>query len=1004
MHQERQPLPALNLTRRALLTGASAGAMLAAMPAMARRPFRRGGKGTPVAAEAGESLTFVNTAGSDSPAAHPLTYAMGFREGRVPSGSIAVPQIGGVDQMYQVDNVKYWGTDGSIKSFKLRVARSSALAAGASVQVTFDIRVGSYSNTSAITTADVTAATDYNIEIRNCHTAQLDYSSTSVVALTVNDGTGQISGAKVWWPTTLTRATANVENGDGTGGQVSVSTGTPTVVAPGSGYGYVGSGTFTAAFNDIITAIASGGNHANGVSIEQYAKGPICDAWRARTVVSGLNHFHVTFYVERWKKTDGTLLAYRAYAIYGTGLVSIGTTITNYTYDLDWKDGATVIRGATNADAGFVTMLNFVGSSGATFDDNALPDWSASGAAFNAITVERTPDEWDYFRSTGIILPWMYITSTVPVPSTLSAYSLGSSNSGISEVAVYQPFGNAGIRSALGAGGDGNQENPMTEVDGLHMLAGRAGDTADARIWRRNIRVSAAHSMSFAQEGGGLFEPTTLYTPNVIPASAQAFTGMTPTRETRFIQAIDIPDTGYTHPLIAGSQLSSYALSAADTYHQMCSTYGAAILEQEQWQLDALLYSATTPTFARSYSTRRQATLGATLYYGIFSGQITNVRVPTWWARSAGYAVSTYPETWADGTTAIEFANNDYCLRRHFEYLNDLIPFTGSVKMGSGGATVTKTVDFTGTGIWPENIATDLSGWAGSEAIVQFMDNYDAETTAHLGFLLKGSTTGNEIVAFRDYRKLYFVGMWDYAGSHYLNDGWRIKSLTGRPESTVADITWSNLGNVATPLMGIQMQSAPGSGGSQTYLTFTSGSSTVTVVDASGTPISIVFTPGVRLANGSRIQLTNTDLSVVNAIAVVGNRIPAGFDSTTWYYWNELSSTTGQLCTDAGLTTPVTPSESKTRVSMFVNPSNTLPADNSGLGTYQGGTATGGSSRISTKLGTLRLMKALDMDDTGASLTDAITNCAAIMAAIPGQTGTGYESRPQYAWGDTRFP
>jgi hypothetical protein len=46
----------------------------------------------------------------------------------------------------------------------------------------------------------------------------------------------------------------------------------------------------------------------------------------------------------------------------------------------------------------------------------------------------------------------------------------------------------------------------------------------------------------------------------------------------------------------------------------------------------------------------------------------------------------------------------------------------------------------------------------------------------------------------------------------------------------------------------------------------------------------------------------------------------------------------------------------------------------------------------------------MDMDDTGASLTDAIANCAAIMAAIPGQTGTGYESRPQYAWGDTRFP
>ncbi len=396
--------------------------------------------------------------------------------------------------------------------------------------------------------------------------------------------------------------------------------------------------------------------------------------------------------------------------------------------------------------------------------------------------------------------------------------------------------------------------------------------------------------------------------------------------------------------------------------------------------LDTLVNAGGVPLYGFSYASHRQATLGTTTYYGIYCNTIGNVRVQSWWIRTLGFATAVMPTAWADAATNIERDYLLYALKNTHDYLNALVSFTGTVKFGTGGTNLTKSTDFSSAGVWPEAFSGSI------EMTVPYMDGYVMVHSAIMAYLHQGTPTGTSIATWRDYWKNYNVKLWAYTGAHYLNDCYRLNALIGRPPpATVTDTTWSSEGDEGNPKLAIY---GPG----PVTLAFTSGVSTVVLSTA------MLFQGTTRVANGSRFKLTPTN---IETYANTGKSAPGNFDFTTWWYWKELTSTTGQLCSDAGLTLPITPSTSVSGLPFWVVPSNTLPTDTSGLGTFNGKTTTGGGSRIAIQYGIFRLCQAMGMaDDANGNVTNAITNTAAIFNSLPGQTG--YSLEPTWAYDNTR--
>lgn len=999
--------------------------------------------------ETGVSITFVNTSATASPSPTLITTGQAFKRGQVPVGMIAVPQIGS-DLPYQTDNRTFWD-DGSLRFARYSILFPS-IPGNATQQVFFNIRAGLWDNTSTNTLSDITGSSDYRIALSNVHTAQVGAAgsngATAGAVVSLQIAAGMISGGTVLFPSNLTLGTSPVTNGGGTGGQISVSNGTVHVVTPGSGYAFVGTGSFTLGFNDLVTLFNTNGNH-NGVSIEQYCKGPVVDAWRAIGVMPGLPHYHTTFYIERWKDSTGAFLDFYALAKPGNGLIDTAHTLPNYTYDLDWKNGATVIRGTTPGTPGYSKQLHFIGSSFGTFDATFRGDWSSNDAGYKAVIQQRTPEECDQLRSTGMILPWDQTTiPTKTVPTTPAAYE-ASANGGEAFLCTYQPLGSVGVRSPLGAAGIGNMEAQISEVNALHWMSLRQGMTAAAQTWLLNSRAGAANSLGSSQLGGGFYDPVTFFVPNTVPVSAQSFPGMLPTLESHWIT--DVPQSGYTHTVI--DQKGALNQAAGNPYHQVCLTYYPYIIEAQQWMLDALCNASTVPIYALSYASHRPAALGSTTYYGVNCNNVSNVRAAAWVYRTQGYAAAMMPTTWADGSPNPEQAYIQYCLLNQMTYLTNLISFTGTVKLGT--AAFTKANDFTGSGVWPENFASNETD--SCECTVPFMDDYTIMVTAPLNFIWQGTAIGAVLQTWLDYSAgHYYIPLWSGSGSHYLNDSFRINMLAGPPPAAPTDPTWASLSGAGAPLLGAWMNN--GAGGNL-QCSFVPGDPTMVSI------IPIVFMGTTNIAPGSRIKLTTT---FIGSTAPSGHGLPTGFSASTWYYWNPLSATTGQLCTDAALTMPVTSSASpgfaftgNTTVgsnqitnilpnSLGVNlfsglqvagpgippqstvvsyntatfvmtisknatatqttanfnfyfgisfwtwPSNPLPPDNAGFGTYNGGLALGGWSRIAIKAGVMNLLQILEVGVLPTDPTSAIENCETIFNSIPGQTG--YGGAPQYNW------
>jgi hypothetical protein len=999
------------MNRRYFLLGTvstiALGAAAAAKPLFMRGGSPVGGGGGSVA---GRSMTIYNTAGTTSPANTPIHLVMTFVSGEVPAGSIAVPQEGGVDVPYQADVGGRTYGDGSLYIVDFYMVRPSGIAGNGSVQITFDVRAGSYSNTSSITTADIVAERDFQIALSNTHTAvagslSQGIGSLSTMAITLN-GSGGVGGGKALYPSNLTIGTAPVVGGGGTGGQISVSGGVVTVVSPGTGYGFVGSGAFTRKFNDIVSTVNATGNRVNGVEIVQYAKGRFVDAWRARSLVSGLNHYHATICVERWKKPDGTLLQYRRYAVCGTGLVDLATNLTNYTYDFDFKDGTTVIVGANGGDARFQSILNYVGGSFGTFDDDAEAYWESNHTALTAIIPLRNPTEARYFKKSKIALPWLELTPDTPVPTTPAYYEL-TPNGGLNIVSRYRPFGNAGIRSPMGAASTGSEENPMNALDGLLWEAQLNGNLSDALVWRNNIKVAAAHALGFPQLGSGFFEKTTMFPANVLPTSYHTFTGMTPTREATTGTAQSY--SGFSHPLIGGSTLTDPVGAAASTYHHVGVIFGTAMVVGDQWMIDALENGATTQLWWRNPTYVRQATLGATIYYGVYGGQTNNRRVQAWAMRAQSQAVRAMRATWADGSANVVRSYLDYATQSHYNYLMDLVPFTGTVSIGAGGGSSSKTVDYTGTGAYPEAFTTPTFG-GGSDFINPFMDYYDMMVCAQIYAHHKGTALGTAVLNYINHRKIYWARQ--YQGTNtplYGKLGYYVTNYDHvQPNPQVADTSWGPL-DVSNPRFGLAPEGVIYN--SVVGMGFTNGSAEIWLPSWNGSAYvdsgGIRWYPSTVIGNGSRVRLTNLTNEGGAGIP------PSVFNLSTWYYWlqdvgdpSHVRLCTGLIGGNPALPDPATAvvanSTPTDYVSFWIVPINAVPGNNI-RGWYNNPGGDGSSeSRPATALGGMRILKAAGIVSDTVDLDSAIANLLAVMTTDGGNySSSAFGTTMQYGFDET---
>lgn len=971
------------ITRRLLL--ASTAAIAIASQAAKAGIFPRGGVGV-TSGGATTSITFANLSASATPSGLPIQTTQMFARGAVPSGFIATPTVGGVSlATWQADNRTTWD-DGSVMTAVYRFLLPSGIAGSSAQQVTFPITAGSWPNTSSNTITDVTSGSNFNLALSNLHTAQVGVLGI-LIGLTMSGGA--ITGGTIWQNWSGNNGTYSVAGGHGTGGSVTITGTTLTIAAGGSGYAPEGTnGQFKASFNTGVT---------NANYVKQYAKGPCCDAWEVAmqfidsTSSAVLPHLWAVFYVERWKTATGTLLGFKATARINNGTTETATQ-TGYTYDVDWKNGSTVIRGATNSTVGWNTIQHCVLSAMTTLDrgdsgsvqNTARCDWdNGNGAAYNQVIQQRTPTECDQAKLTGVVLPLTPLTTSVVAPTTRAAFGTGDSD--LAAIPYVQPMGNSGLRVPFGSGGAGDNENIHTLVNILHWLTLRDSNTTDAATWLVCSRAAAAN-FSAGPFAGSVVETATFYQPNVIPPGRQSFSGMTPDRSTWDLQSLT-PGTAFVNPVLS----TGTVYTGSNPYHAACYSAYPYLVEGEQWMLGSLKYEANNENLWYTY-TRRQMQLGSgTTYYSINLDPDT--RVPAWSLRALGEASRFMPPTWADGSTNIEQAYQQFCLGQNYSCMLATMSFTGTVT--APASSWSKTNDWTTSGVFNWRIDCEVDQ--------MFMDDYLMSVTARLAFLFQGTLP--DIASWRDIYKLFYVGQYAYVGSHYLSDCYSRNLCVGPSSGNLngqaganPPTNWATRITPNTPSAASSTDDGRGVGTVPT-LDFTNGQANIDVGPVHGTSIIMCFNNGTAAADGTAVYLTTTN---INGETPNNTVMPTPFVGTQFYY---IKNVVGQsnhqvnLYSDSGLTTLVTPTQTVSGVNFYFVPANALPADTLGksLGDGYVSPNPAGNSRIGTTQGMLKMCKAYGMNDTGVSLTDALTH----IGQIWGGRGGSYAGMPLYNYDTT---
>jgi hypothetical protein len=785
------------------------------------------------------TVTMANTSATASGTNTPIEVPQWFARATVPSGSVAVPSVAGQSITWQADCLTYWD-DGSLRGAVFAIVLPTGIGGSATLTVTFTVQVGTYSNTSSITLATLAeeAQSNYHIQLYNLHTTQPFTNGPAggknfQGGFTIDPVGGTVNGSKIVWlndSSSTVTGTYTCSYGGPSGGApttnasvtFSSSAQTITINSGGSGYGYMGTnGQFSAGFQQSYALYVANGNFV-GVQFQQYKKGPACDAWEWRcpyvdsTSGTPLPGMVQHGWIERWKTPGGALLSYRCTTKNSNAALDTSINYHCYTFDLDWKNGSTVIRGVSNGDTEWETIFLFILAGFFSTDTGAgnplfcgLADWSANDTAYKSIFQQRTSTEWDQLVSTGMMPPFLTTFNGVQVggaltmgsggattptgfsvsspPTAQYAYNIGVHPTApavglvgdeLTQMPLCNPLAQAGIASPYeGSGGGRHNEGWFEDSGPLVGVAIKSGYPTQALSWLAMARGAAINFASGANSIP-LWDTTTFYMPCVVPSTTQAFGNMPDTSKSLDISSIDAHFLGYPNGIL--HQGSGSGNNCMTTYHLARYAVVPYLLEGTRWLLSNLVDEAGVAIW---YPTRLSASivsegtvgLGAATYYGMLccTSQYRQFGLAM---MTVGYTAAILPPKWADGTNNYEQQYLRYITKNNFDFLNALVPYVGNLTH-IGGATNPK-VSWAGSGVWA------LQRFYGTGYVTEwYYTHYVAYMLSVLAYIWQDQGSGQGIGAIKqylNYHVLAWAAMWATPGySHYVADAWAQSELQG---------------------------------------------------------------------------------------------------------------------------------------------------------------------------------------------------------------------------------
>lgn len=658
---------------------------------MSKNFFNNSGSSTPAGGTSNNCSTAVNTC-------FPVHTFVGFAPGAVPSGSIAVPTVGGSAVRYQADRCARPWSDGSSAGcqFSLFIPQ---IGAGALEQVVWTVQAGSYNNTSACGVSCVTSNSNLNVKITDVNQtgvyapggdllanvqtgAYLNPSTGAVTSAVVRSG--YVGGSTLYCSSNVCNLRVySYVNAGGAGNcagspaytisnlpLTGVTGATTNVTTAGSGCPMgPGSSNATASINTALgNGAYSSGNHC-GI-VRKYLEGPVADGWEVACRFTDDNGTTgqwappapvMRAWVEDWKNADGTVYGLRAVAMVTQDqYVHLGT-LSPFTYDVQWYNGATptssggsptCIRcdGPTygTGTATLTNAMNYLpltrivqqfGSAGITFGADARMDWipvnagSATSAELNAVVGTYQAADKVYFKGSHLIPPLddnivlggsAVITATgtqFSVPQICCAADMGSFNS--------NNLGEVTAEGAFSSGGD----HPFffTPANDVMQYLSMTQAADYGFSWLQNIRNAAATSFSC---NAGMYDPDTRYAIDLIDGALWTPPAGMVARPSASI----VNFSGVLANDMIGAEVSCWVNSGAgwvnffetaqaDYSHWQAHGRWAYVQEGEEWQLQSMDAEAQEPLM---FLGTGYVQLGSTKYSATGAIIQGGSRLPAW--------------------------------------------------------------------------------------------------------------------------------------------------------------------------------------------------------------------------------------------------------------------------------------------------------------------------------------------------------------------------------------
>lgn len=424
-------------------------------------------------------------------------------------------------------------------------------------------------------------------------------------------------------------------------------------------------------------------------------------------------------WVERWKNSGGTTLAYQILFEVIPNHYSPGGATTSYTFTADLMDGATEIHGSAGGDAnwqGIVTPSDtgrFL-----TVDTTYQPFWyqtsggTGNDAGWNNVVVSLATGDKVYWKSAHVFAP-----PSDKFTLTQSTLSIDTSGNMAKGICNYVPYADCDLDSVgvIGAGGNHAWDGPLSLANISHYmsesaLAGSGGD--GGRTWLQNSDAGAVNELGYQ---GGLNEPATFHPVNLLPtATSPGWTKpasfVDPVRQSAWLFYSGSSDMNVgpgMWPWFGGTP-------GFDVEHNPQELEYPYIMQGYRFLLDGMGDLANMVGLTYSPA-RRTTTFGGTTYNGAL-GQVYIIRSNAWLMNQEQDAAVFLP-------TASDVGQYfQYIVKNTYDAEAAMYPFTGTVCVGVGSVQC-----------GPKNASLTTNGhWLGAQNLFSgvglpgtwFMDGY----------------------------------------------------------------------------------------------------------------------------------------------------------------------------------------------------------------------------------------------------------------------------------------